>query len=161
MDKILRLFLGMDKASSAAGYVTLIVGLYAAFKDAGYTDFRLIVLAIGIFFVLRFMNEKAPWLPGLLNRVLFELQRQGAIVASPVAPPISQGPNMGSGAPFVDSGLQRQLEEANRARMIAENEAAGLRAELALNQQRLQEVRTNADNQIVDLSRTDPLRRDI
>ena len=130
---------------------------------------ELIAIGIGLFFILRFMNEKVPGLNSLVVEVVRQLQaRQVAVGASPVAP---TRPNMGtvpltpgeqfSAPPRVDQYPSRQLEEMRLRLIQLENENAGFRAELAVNQQRTLEVQRNAASQI-DLARnTDPLRTDL
>lgn len=169
MDKIIQLLLGREQGSSLAGYAVLIWSLYQGLVESGIHDYKLIAIGIGLFFILRFMNEKVPGLNSLVVEVVRQLQaRQVAVGASPVAP---TRPNMGtvpltpgeqfSAPPRVDQYPSRQLEEMRLRLIQLENENAGFRAELAVNQQRTLEVQRNAASQI-DLARnTDPLRTEL
>lgn len=148
MSKIIQLLLGSHQDSSLAGWAVLAWSVYQALIESGYHDYKMLLLGIGIFFVLRFMNERVPGLTQLVADVLRQVQsQQAAIAASPVLQP-GASPRPNQGTPL---GADRRADEAVRRAQLAENELAVLRQQLAERERQLQEVQPHAELQVVEL----------
>lgn len=149
MDKFTKLVLGNHQESSLIAWLMLGYTVFTQMQEQGF-DLKLTLIGVGFFFLLRFANERVPGLSQALAEGLRQLQTRQPTNTAPLNPP----------SPYVNVPT-RQMDELQKRLIQLENENAGFRAELAVNQQRSQEVQRNATTQI-DLARSgDPLRTEL
>lgn len=142
MDKLLKLFLGNHQQSSIAGYLMLGFTLWQQYREQ--FNPTLAAIGVGLFFVLRFMNERVPGLVGLVQSVVAQYLRQApptVLVTTPVEPARHQP------TPY-EQQLMREVETLRGEREAVLEDAANLRRNLTIASHELEQHRAQTNTRI-------------
>lgn len=143
MDKLLKLLVGNHQESSLAGYLLLGFSLWQQYHEQFSP--LLALVGVGLFFILRFTNERLPGVDEVLQAVLRSLANRGVVsntTGLANAPPARHQPT-----PY-EQQLMREVETLRGQRDAVIEDAAKLRQNLDYSNRQVEAHRANTSTRV-------------